>query len=514
MTIPMMPTNGSAAHDLTAWDGSALPGTISGITAHAWTADSAGLYHTTADLKSEWTGVYAQMLAGHADVLSPLQRMEGNAEAVIENTKAGALPAGRQAALREDLQREYDAIDAAMRVNQAQYGIDPNRQFNSYTYLKMEQTLQADERLQELGYQGHGTNNPSAARYRGFTTDFQNTTDGDTFYVGGGTGNGEKAIADFLDDDVLTHAPFPTVMHDGQWTQLNQNGDLENSLADAVSAANATTYTRVLVASDFSANQAAQGEVRLVPNAQAAPSLPTAGAGQVSTLDGSVVSGTVTGITAHSWTTDASGLFHTATDLAAEWKADLGMVRHNQAVTPLQRWEANAEALLEASPVAKLPAAAQAAVREDVQRQLDAVWAAMRMDQDTLGIPATARFTDHSYLMMERTLRSNEQLEELAVQGHGLNGAAPAKYTGFVGLQGAFGTDKATKAFVDFIDEGMLTNAASPTVLHNGKAWQLDQDGTRISKLDTAVALADFGLFDLSPALVPVVRMLAKLLGK
>ncbi len=132
----------------------------------------------------------------------------------------------------------------------------------------MEETLQANETLKELGYQGHGVNSPPATKYDGFTTDFQNRIDGTTFYVGGGPGNGELAIANFLDDDVLTHAPFAVVENNGVQTQLNQNGNLESPLlTDALVAANNTAFNRVYVASDFSTDKTAIGAVVGVPAA-------------------------------------------------------------------------------------------------------------------------------------------------------------------------------------------------------------------------------------------------------
>ena len=258
-------------------DGSIIPGTISGSTAHTWVADANGTFQTTTDLGAEWKADYASMLAGHADTLTTLQRMEGNAEAVVENTGAAKLSATNVAAFRADTQREYDAIDAAMQMNQATLGISASAQFTTNTYLRMEQTLQGNEQLKELGYQGHGVNNSPAIRYDGFTIDFQNRTDNSTYYVGGGPGNGAKAIVSFFDDDVLTHAPFPTVSHNGQLQQLNQNGNIENPISDAVVAANNAAFIRVLTASDFSANPNATGEIRLVPGATLAVSNPMLG---------------------------------------------------------------------------------------------------------------------------------------------------------------------------------------------------------------------------------------------
>ncbi len=492
---------------VTTWDGSTIPSVISGLTAHTWTADSTGLFTTATNLASEWQGDYAQMLAGHADLLTPLQRIEGNAEAVIENTKADKLPDAKLALLRQDLQREYDAIDAAMRIDQQEYGIDPNKEFNSYTYLKLEQTLQGNEKLLELGYQGHGLNNPPAAKYSGYTTDFQNKTDNVTYFVGGGVDNGEKAIAAFLDDVVLSHAPFATVMHNGTMTQLNQNGNFEDTLGTVVKAANEDVYERVFVASDFSTDASATGAVMLVTNVQAAPALPVAAPGQVTTLDGSVISGTISGLTAHKWVADTTGLYHTG-NLAAEWKADLALMNAGATLTVLQRWEANAEVVLENTGLAKLSATKQQAFREDAQRQFDAVWAGMQIDQRTLGISDGAEFTAHSYLMLEKTVRGNETLEELAVQGHGLNGAVASKYRGYTeGFQNNTdnktlyvgpGLDTGEKAIANFFDDVMMSHAAFPTVLHNGQLVQLNQNGNREDSLADVVAAANQAMFHMT----------------
>ena len=485
------------AATLTTLDGTIIPATISGLTVHTWTADSTGLFITTSDLKSEWTGAYATMLAGHADQMTPLQRMEGNAEAVMENTAAARLSATQQSMLRQDLQREYDSIDAAMRIDQTAFGINPAAQFNTYTYLKLEETLQGSPVLAELATQGHGLNSPPSATYDGYTTDFQNRTDGKTFFVGGGLDNGENAVAAFLDDVVLTHAPFAVVEHNGVLEQLNQNGNLEDTLTDVVAAANETTYTRVFVASDFSTNAAAVGAVVGVPNALPAPAVPTPAAplAGVTALDGSVLPETVSGLTAHVWTADATGLYGTLTDLGSEWRGDYGAMLAGQAgnLTPLQRMEGNAEAVLENTGAAKLNATSQAAFRADLQREFDAIDAAMRIDQATYGIDPTVSFTTYSYLKMEETLQGNETLKELGYQGHGVNSPPLTKYDGFTTdfqnkvdgrtfyVGGGPGTGQL--AISAFLDDDVLTHAPFPVVMNNGVLTQLNQNGNLESPL-------------------------------
>ena len=139
-----------------------------------------------------------------------------------------------------------------MQADQVQYGIDPTTALTTKTYLTLEKTLQSDATLLELAMQGHGLNNPPAARYQGYTNDFQNNVDGCTRYVGGGLNNGRNALADFFDDNVITHVAFPVVWKDGRLVQLNQDGDRENRLSQAVTALDVSMYYRVYISQDFS----------------------------------------------------------------------------------------------------------------------------------------------------------------------------------------------------------------------------------------------------------------------
>ena len=262
IAAPALQTPPAPLQGTTALDGSILPETITGLTAHTWTADATGTYQTLSDLATEWKSDYAIMLNGGAAGLTPIQRLEGNAEAVIENTGAARLSLSSQAAFRADAQREFDAIGAAMTIDQASYGINPNAPFTAYSYQMLEKTIQQNETLDELGIQGHGLNNPPATKYDGFTTDFQNRTDGSTYFVGGGLDDGALAISGFFDDDVLTHATFPSAWHNGVLEQTNQNGNLDIPLlTNAMVAANQIMFSQVLVPGDFSTSPTAVGPV-------------------------------------------------------------------------------------------------------------------------------------------------------------------------------------------------------------------------------------------------------------
>jgi Ca2+-binding RTX toxin-like protein len=495
---------------VTTLNGVTIPGTISGITVHTWTADSNGLYSTTTDLQAEWKAAYAAMLAGNGAALTPLQRMEGNAEAVLENTNESKQLAYQQAEFRMDAQREFDAIYAAMQMNQTLYGINPNAQFNTYTYLKLEQTLQDNPEIETLGLQGHGLNTPPSSAYEGYTNEIQNNVDGKTYYVGGGVDNGQLAIASFFDDVVMTHAPFPVVWHNGVQEQLNQNGNFEDPLSSVVAAANNIVFDQVLVASDFSTNSGATGAYVAIPSPTPAPPLPTPAAPLqgVTTLDGSVVPETITGLTVHTWTANAQGLYETLTNLGAEWSANYAAMTSGDAgnLTPLQRLEGNAWAVLQNTAAVKLTGTNLADFESDAQREFDAIDAAMRIDQTTYGTDPNAPFTATTYLQLEETLQSNETLEELAVQGHGLNSPPSSIYEGYTTdfqnrVDGSTdfvggGADNGQNAIANFFDDIIMTHAPFPVVWHNGVQEQLNQNGNFEDTLATVVADANQGMFD------------------
>ena len=264
---PAAPT--PVAGGITTLDGNIISPTIAssatdpvhGLTPHVWVADSTGLFHTATNLATEWQGYYQTMLGGQGGALTPIQRLEGNAEAVFENTGLHKLSSSHLQVDREDVQRELDAIAGAMRIDAATLGIDPAVPLTVATYLQIEHTIQSSPVLAELGLQGHGLNQPPATRYEGFTNDLQNNVDNKTLYVGGGLNNGTKALANFFDDSIITHLVFPAVMRNGAFVQLNQNGAAENPVADAVAALDAGMYTRVYVAADFNTSSTAQGPV-------------------------------------------------------------------------------------------------------------------------------------------------------------------------------------------------------------------------------------------------------------
>lgn len=234
-----------------AYDGSLIPTTLTALTPHTWTAGADGLYHTATDLQAEWRNDYTQMLAGNGHQLTAVQRMEGNAEAVFENTNLSKLDAKTQIRDREDLQREFDAISGAMIINASLLHIDMKAAFTQSSYLALEHTMQSNTQLEELGIQGHGLNKPPSAKYKGYTQDIQNVVDAKTRFVGGGLDNGENAIAAFTDDVILGHTPFATVEINGRLQQLNQNGAREDLVAKAVAGMNEAAFQRVFTASNF-----------------------------------------------------------------------------------------------------------------------------------------------------------------------------------------------------------------------------------------------------------------------
>ena len=245
-TGAILPITVDTTNSFTTMQGTTAAGTVS-INGHTWVADpTTHLYTTTSDLAAEWQAHYATMKAGNIASLNDIQRLEGNAEAVFENTGLKNQTAVHQAVDRQDVQRHFDAMYAAM----IGAGVDITQPLTQQQYLATENVLQGNATLEELGLQGHGLNKSGIARYAGYTTDFQNTVDGQTLYVGGGPNNGKKAIAEFFDDNVLSHMPFATAITNKVLYQLNQNGAREKSVADSVSALN-TSLSRTYLSSDF-----------------------------------------------------------------------------------------------------------------------------------------------------------------------------------------------------------------------------------------------------------------------
>jgi hypothetical protein len=482
-------------------------------TAHNWTADSSGLFHTSTNLAAEWQADYTTMLAGHGASLTAIQRLEGNAEAVFENTGLSKLGAAQQQVDREDVQRQLDAMGAAMNIDQKLYDVDPSKALTEQTYLQLEQTLQNNASLEELGMQGHGLNNSGISRYAGYTNDFQNNVDAATLFIGGGTlNNNGKAIADFFDDNILSHAPFAVVAHNGVLVQLNQNGDLENNLANAVVALDDSMYVRTYTSADFSTHAAtsatnkANGAANYTKADQAALAAITAEenapapAGEVKTLFGFDIANAMTfndgnGIV-HTWTANAQGLFVTTTNLAAEWHAAYVdyVTTGGKDLTAEQKLEANAESVFENTSLSKLGAAQQATDRMDVQREFDAMFAAAK----TAGINMNTTLTQADYLKLERTLQDNAALEQLAVEGHGLNNSGKAIYNGYTNdfqnnvdgstLYVGPGYNHNQNALTDFFDDSIMSHVPFAVVVHNGKLVQLNQNAAEENTIATALA--------------------------
>ena len=247
---PTLPT--APGGSFIGFDGAIIGGTISGMTAHRWVDNAQGLFETTTDLSTEWAADYQQMIEGHSASLTPTQRLEGQAQAMFLFTGLGTLSAAAQSEIRQDVQREIDVIGAAQAIDQSTLGINPAAPLTAQTYLDLNATIFGNAQLLELGVQGHGLNDPPMARYDGYTNDAQHNTDNTTLYLGYGADHDEKAVTDFMDDAIMTHLVFPVVMKQGRLVQLNQDGDKEETLVNAVRAADRTMYGPALTAKQFS----------------------------------------------------------------------------------------------------------------------------------------------------------------------------------------------------------------------------------------------------------------------
>ena len=465
-------------------------GSISGVittTTHQWTADANGLFHITTDIQAEWRSYYSTMLAGDAATLTFIQRLEGNAEAVFENTGLAKLGVSDQARDREDVQREYDAIGAAM----TQLGLDGKAPLTTAGYLAIEHTIESSASLNELATQGHGLNGAPLPKYNGYTNDFQNNVDQTTLFVGGGLNNNQKAIADFFDDSVLSHLPFPTIAINGQLVQLNQNAANEDPLSQAVGAVNDSGAVRIYTAADFSQTPGtASSTPTLAPATPAAP----AAAGTITTLWGATISASLS-LNGHTWTADANGTFQTTADLVTEWKGyyQTMLAGNGASLTAIQHLEGNAEAVFENTGLKNLTVAQQAIDRADAQREFDAIYGAMQ----SIGLGGHTALTTQTYLALEHAMQNSPALEELAVQGHGLNSPPSVRYRGYTNdfqnnvdnrtLFIGAGLNAGERAIADLFDDSIMSHLPYPTVAQNGELVQLNQNGANESTLVAAV---------------------------
>lgn len=468
--------------------GGTIAATIS-ITPHTWVAGSDGLFHTPTDLSQEWATYYQEALAGTA--LTPLQHLEASAEAVFLNTKLNTLDPATQERDREDVQREFDAIAVAM----DRAGLANVKQLTVNDYLAISYQIRADPVLQELAIQGHGLNSQPSEKYDGYTQDFQNNVDGTTLFIGGGLDNNQNALTDFFDDVVISHEPFPTVPEWGGLEQLNQNADNEDYVATATSGFNDAMFNRVYTAKDFSQKPGTASDTVTPP-----PTAPvTYGPTQMLGYYNTPVDRTITVANAdlgagisHTWQADGSGLYVLtgSTDLASEWLADYtvltgGSAAQQAALTNVQRLEGNIEGIFLNTGLRSLSAAQLATDRMDIQRQLDALSAAMV----TAGVGPQAQFTVSTYRATSLVLQGTPDLDELALQGHGLGGTGLSRYNGYLNdiawagasqtdtrtLYVGSGFDSGTKAVTTLLND--LTLEPFAQVAQNGVLYQLDDDG-------------------------------------
>ena len=223
-----------------------------GLTAtHVWTADATGLFHTATDLGTEWRGIYQTMLAGGGASLTAIQRLEGNAEAVFENTAIAAIKPSFVQGYREDLQRCFDAMADAMARNASAFGISTTANFTANTLQRLERTLQGNATDAELWNQGMGLTAPSSARYNGYLKDVIAVYSGSATYTGAGVGFSKDAIRSLVTDTLLADVGYQTVWWNGQLVQLDRNGYRVATLETAAADLNQGAFTGLYKGANF-----------------------------------------------------------------------------------------------------------------------------------------------------------------------------------------------------------------------------------------------------------------------
>jgi len=220
------------------------------------------------------------------------------------------------------------------------------------------------------------------------------------------------------------------------------------------------------------------------------------------TIYGTTAAGTIT-VNGHTWVADPTTYLYTTTaDLAQQWQSYYTQMKAGQGatLTDVQRLAGNAEAVFQNTRLKNLNSAQLLINRQDVQRCLDAMYAAMVL----AGVDVNSTLTQQQYLAVESALQGNPTLLELAVQGHGLNNSGIARYAGYTnhfqtGVDGQTryiggGLNNNTNALARFFDDNILTHMPYPTVVKGGVLWQLNQNGNRENTVADSVAALNAGL--------------------
>ena len=132
-------------------------------------------------------------------------------------------------------------------------------------------------------------------------------------------------------------------------------------------------------------------------------------------------------VNGHTWVADPkTHLYTTTADLAQEWQTYYSEMQAGRGaeLNDVQRLAGNAQAVFENTDLKFQPEAQLSVDRQDVQKVLDAVYAAMI----GAGVDPSSTLTEDQYLAIGAVLQNNPTLRELAVQGHGLNNAWIPRY--------------------------------------------------------------------------------------
>jgi len=117
----------------------------------------------------------------------------------------------------------------------------------------------------------------------------------------------------------------------------------------------------------------------------------------------------------------------------------------------------------------------------------------------------TGPMTQQQYLLLAQTIQNSPALEELAVQGHGLNAPPAPRYFGYTNdFQNNVdtttkyvggGLDDHENAVTDFFDDVIMTHLPFPVVWQNGHLEQLNQNADAEDSLERTVAAFNNSLF-------------------
>ena len=141
------------------------------------------------------------------------------------------------------MRRELASMAGAIKITAAALAIPESAVLLPGSYIPLERTLHCNAALEELALQGYGLTGKANTRYAGYLNDF--STASSVKYIGTGVDSGKNALSVFTAENVMSFTPFAVIWQNGRLVQLNQNGQVGDTLSNAIQAIDDTLFNKV-----------------------------------------------------------------------------------------------------------------------------------------------------------------------------------------------------------------------------------------------------------------------------